>query len=52
MEYPTDVPLVPSAASHRYTSTEQLDGVLGIAQVFDVWDRLCGSQRIRRVVRK
>ncbi len=38
MEYPIDVSLVPSVTPYRYTSTEQLDGAVGIAQVFNVWD--------------
>jgi hypothetical protein len=38
MEYPTDVPLVPSTAPYWYTPAEQLDGVVGIAQIFDVWN--------------
>lgn len=38
MEYLTDVPFVPSATPYRYTLTEQLDGVVGVAQIFDVWN--------------
>ena len=38
MEYLVDVPLIPQATPYRYSSTEQLDGVVGTAQVFDVWN--------------
>lgn len=52
MEHLVDVPLVPPVASHGHPTAEQLDGVVGAAQVSDVWNGLCGSQRVRGVVRK